>query len=360
MADISIAIIGAGIIGFQVGRELLSNGFDNFAIFEANQFCGEHSSSRNSGVLHAGIYYPEGSLKQRLCVEGNRLWTDISNDLGIPLIRPGKFIISTNSKEDSILEDILELTKKKNVPGIRRMSKLEIDEVSPYVNISNGFLSETTGILNVSEALKKFENFFFQKNIPVLKGQKVERIEREGKEFILLVNNEKIRAEVVINCAGLNGIQVREQLGLRELEDYWVKGRYLKLKKEFYTNKLIYPVPQKNLKGLGVHTSFDFDKMVRFGPDTEEVDKVDYSLKESVIDEVYPAINKIFKGIEKSELMVDYSGIRSKIKLRETGKQHIDFWIKNPISNYFEVLGTESPGLTSSPSIAKYVVSLIR
>lgn len=362
MADTSIAIIGAGIVGFQIAYELYKKGIHDFAIFEANEFAGEHSSSRNSGVLHAGIYYPEGTFKHEMCLQGNELWSQVSDELSISLQRPGKYVISTDKNEDLILENIFEQTLKKKVPGIRRMSKSEIREISPFVNISNGFFSETTGILNVSEAIKRLEEFFYQKNIPLLKGQKVEHIERSGKEFVLKVAGEKVRSEFLVNCGGLYGVTLRRKLGLQDLEDYWVKGRYLKLKKtkkDFYCEKLIYPIPNKNLKGLGVHTSFDFDKVVRFGPDTLDVHDLNYHVGKEAIEEMYPAISKVFKGFKKSDLEEDYAGVRSKIIKVPNREQHTDFWIESPLSNYIECLGIESPGLTASPSIARFVVSRI-
>ena len=182
-------------------------------------------------------------------------------------------------------------------------------------------------------------------------------------EFHFRVGEDTISAKKVINCAGLHSVEVRKMLGLNNLEARWVKGRYLKLNKKFYTDSLIYPLPKKDLKGLGVHTSFDFDKVVRFGPDTEDVDAStltpDYSLDNAVIDAMHPAIDKVFKNISLSDLTVDYAGIRSKIVDAQTGNPIPDFIIDSPLPGYLECLGIESPGLTASPAITNRVISLL-
>lgn len=357
MTDLKIAIIGAGIIGLQVARELIERGETDFAIFEKNIFPGEHSSSRNSGVLHAGIYYPKDSLKQKLCVEGNFLWGEVAKNYGIPLERSGKFIVSTSSVEDEELQQIYHFVEEKKVPGVRRATEKEIAKLRDFVEVSNAFFSETTGVVSVSEVINRLKNLLFQKNIPLLLSQGVADISQEGNGYKLKVGDDLITTEKVINCAGLEAIDIRKMLGLDNYENFWVKGRYLKLNKPYYTESLIYPLPKKNLKGLGVHTSFEFDKIVRFGPDTEDVSTIDYSVDSQIIDEMYPEIKKIFKDIQKEDLSVDYAGIRSKIKKTETGEPYTDFVLDSPVPNYFECLGIESPGLTASPAIAKKIVS---
>ncbi|MCR9205913.1 MAG: FAD-dependent oxidoreductase, partial [Halobacteriovoraceae bacterium] len=238
MADLKVAIIGAGIIGLQIARELIEQGESDFAIFEKNIYPGEHSSSRNSGVLHAGIYYPKESLKQKLCVEGNRLWTEVAQNYGISLERTGKYIVSTDESEDKELQRILNFVQEKQVPGIRAVSPQEIKELNNFVEISNAFFSETTGIVSVSEAIKVFKDLMFQKNIPLLLDQGVQALSKKERGFELVVGEDVLTAETVINCAGLEAISIRKMLGLLNFENYWVKGRYLKLNKPFYTDSL--------------------------------------------------------------------------------------------------------------------------
>lgn len=354
--QIPYVIVGAGITGLQMAYQLIKSGIagDDIAVFEQNIFPGEHSTSRNSGVLHAGLYYPKGSLKQTFCVEGNPIWSELSKELGFSLSPVGKYVVATSKKEVFELEKLFEFASEKKVPGLEWRSG---QEIKPFVHLEKAFFSKTTSIISVSEVIKSLSKFLYQKNVPVLLGQKVENIEKTLNGFELLVNGERIEASHVINCAGLFGIELRKTLGLIDLENYWVKGRYLRLNKKFFHDSLIYPLPTKELKGLGVHTSFDLDGVIRFGPDTYDVDKIDYSLDDSVIDQIYPAIAEVFKGIERKDLSVDYAGIRSKIK--HNGELYTDFWLKSPISGYWECLGIESPGLTSSPAIAKHIISKI-
>ena len=369
--DLEVAIIGAGVIGLQVARALALSGKKDIAIFEKNIYPGEHSSSRNSGVLHAGIYYPANSLKQKLCLEGNRLWEKLAKDLDISIMRTGKFIVATDSEtEDEELERLYQFVLEKRVPGIRRATSQELETLSKYVKVSSAFFSETTGVISVSEAIKALQDDLFKRDIPLLLHQPITELRKKGNdsespgEFHFRVGEDTISAKKVINCAGLHSVEVRKMLGLNNLEARWVKGRYLKLNKKFYTDSLIYPLPKKDLKGLGVHTSFDFDKVVRFGPDTEDVDAStltpDYSLDNAVIAAMHPAIDKVFKNISLSDLTVDYAGIRSKIVDAQTGNPIPDFIIDSPLPGYLECLGIESPGLTASPAITNRVISLLK
>jgi len=198
--------------------------------------------------------------------------------------------------------------------------------------------------------IKKFQDYLFQKDVPLLLGQKVENLNRD-LEFT--VGEDHFKAEVLINCGGLKGVELRSQLGLADLENNWVKGRYLKLNKKYYNDSLIYPLPEAGLKGLGVHTSFDLDGIVRFGPDTFDISEIDYKVEDDALEAMWQAIQKTFKGIEKTDLSLDYAGIRAKIKGND------DFLIQSPISGYIECLGIESPGLTASPAIAQHVVNQI-
>ena len=161
--------------------------------------------------------------------------------------------------------------------------------------------------------------------------------------------------------AGPCAIEIRNLLGLKGLSNEFIKGNYLKLTKSFYHESLVYPIPLPHLKGLGVHTSMDFNNAIRFGPNSELIDEVDYNLDKQIISKMYPAIKNYFRGIEEGDLAPDYCGVRSKIKF--FGKSRADFWIKGPkdhgIQGHVELCGIDSPGLTSSPAIAEMVINLL-
>ncbi|MDH5581162.1 MAG: FAD-dependent oxidoreductase, partial [Bdellovibrionales bacterium] len=233
-----------------------------------------------------------------------------------------------------------------------------------YVHVKKAFFSPTTAILDVSAALKGLERVLYNKDIPILFQDEVVEINKEKDGFILKTTHEEIFTSKLVNAGGLLAVSNRKKLGLNDLEDEWVKGSYLKINRNYYTDHLIYPVPEKNLKGLGVHTSFDLQHQVRFGPNTENVEVIDYSLSEKIIEDIVPSVIKTFKGLERKDFALDYSGIRSKIKYKN--QIFSDFWIKGPtcemshgVLNYIELCGIDSPGLTSAPAIAKYVLEMI-
>lgn len=352
---LDVAIIGAGVLGLQLGRKLHSLGIKDIAVFEAEKFPGEHSSSRNSGVLHAGIYYPKNSLKQALCVEGNSLWTSLAKELNVSLLRTGKYIVSTSSIGDEELKKLFNFIQEKGVPKVGWATYEKIKEIEDYVNVSSAIFSETTGIINVSELIKTLKEDLFQRNVPLLLNQAVTMISIKNSGYEIKVGEDLIYCKKLINCAGLKAVSLRKMLGLIDIEDHWIKGRYLKLNKSYYTKSLIYPMPPKDLKGLGVHTSFDFDNVVRFGPDTKNINSIDYSLDERVVDEMYPEIKKVFKGIEKKDLTLDYAGIRSKVL--KNGSVFDDFIIEETLPGYIECLGIDSPGVTASPAIVNLVAT---
>lgn len=353
---IPYVIVGAGIVGLQTAYRLLKSGVspEEIVVFEQNIYPGEHSSARNSGVLHAGLYYPKDSLKQKFCLEGNQLWDEIATELDISINRCGKYIVATNESEITDIDELFKFATEKGVPGLEWGDANEIKE---FVNVKKSFFSKSTGVVSVSEAIKGLSDFLFKVDVPVLLSQKVENLKKISNGFEFKVGSDQIQADYVINCGGHFGVDLRRSLGLNDLENLFVKGRYLKLNKKYFNDALIYPLPEKGLKGLGVHTSFDMDGIIRFGPDTFDTQNIDYQMEDDLLESMYPEIMKTFKNIVKDDLSPDYAGIRSKI-LKE-GEIYQDFWIQSPLSGYIECLGIESPGFSASPAIAKHIVNKI-
>ncbi len=366
VVEIDNIIIGGGICGLLLARELQAKyPHEETCILETELYPGEHSSSRNSGVLHAGIYYPTGSLKHQLCVEGNMLWSALSKELEIQINHCGKYVIAASANEMERLEKLYRQAISNKVPGIRKLNADEIKALSAHVHIEDGFLSESTAVIDLSGAIKALEKDLFKKNIPLMLGHQVTEISRSENGFILTAKTKEesfeIRCNKLFNMAGLQAVELRKKLGLNDLELKMVKGNYLKASQNIYKEKLIYPVPEEGLKGLGVHTSFDLEGVVRFGPNTEDISTVDYKTDSKLTQKMYAEIKKIFKGIDPEKLSPDYSGIRPKII--ENGELYQDFWIKSPqdlgIEGYFEACGIESPGFTAAPAIAKKIIKLL-
>jgi len=364
MSDIQILIVGGGIVGLSIAEALLKRERNlEVAIIEKEQYLGDHTSGRNSGVIHAGIYYSYGSLKQKFCVTGNEIWKKWARENAFPLLNCGKFIVTTQSNQIEEIESTYLQAQKNGAKNLRWATAQEMEILSQYTFAKKAFFSPSTSITDVSGVIKTLSGIVEQLGAIIVKKTNVNSIRKNANGFQLQLNNDKVTAKILVNAAGLGAVTLRRMLGLDSLEDYFVKGHYLKSTQEYYTESLIYPLPEKNLKGLGIHTTFDFNKNLKFGPDTHEVQEIKYNMPENLIGEFIPAIQQTFKNIDSSKLSLDYAGIRPKIKLN--GELYNDFWVKFPddhhIKNYFELCGIESPGLTASPVlgaiIAKHIIT---
>lgn len=359
-----IIVGGGGLVGLLTMRELhkLYPKKDK-ALLEKGHYFGDLASGRNSGVLHAGLYYPLDSLKRKYCLEGNLLWEPLAKELDISFKRCGKFLVASSKEEVPALVELFEKAKANGVQGLRWCSDTEKEEISIYCFVEKAFFSPMSGIISPSEATTKIRDDLYKSDIPLMPDYSIEEVTKDGDKFIVRTSRETFTCDIFVNAMGGFAPELRKGLGLRDIESFWVKGNYVKLNIPYYNKALIYPVPPKDLLGLGVHTSFDMDGVIRFGPDTEDCEKgYEHSVSEDIIEKMYPSISNLFKGIQKSDLQADYCGIRSKIFLN--GKLYSDFWLGDPavhnVSGYYEFLGIESPGLTASPALAKSMAERIQ
>ncbi|MES2528828.1 MAG: FAD-dependent oxidoreductase [Bdellovibrionota bacterium] len=358
IVEVDFAIGGGGIVGLCIARELMTRfPQSQTVVVEKEKYLGEHSSGRNSGVLHAGIYYPNRSKKHLLCLEGNALWNDLAQALDIKLKRCGKFIFSTSTDEDLHLDEIFERSIKNNVPGINYVHGADLQNLRSNVNAHAAIFSPMTGIIDASEALLRLKYSIDSKGGNIDMGSSISDVEYDGRYFLLQTETYIIKTPIFINCLGHGGVTLRKKLGLQNLEAKVVKGNYLSTTQKLNYSSLYYPVPPRDMKGLGVHSTIDFDGRVKFGPDIEDTDTVDYSPSLLSLNQMTSKITEYFKDIKPELLFWDYAGCRSKIF--HNNKLYVDFWIESPVPNYIECLGIESPGLTSAPAIAKAVCKLI-
>ncbi len=360
--NVDHCIIGGGVVGLFTAY-FLQEKFpkDTICLLEKNVFLGEGSTSRNSGVLHSGIYYPKNSLKHLLCIEGLSFWKSCELFDEESIKTTGKYIFAMNSTEQDRLDSLREKGINNGVEGLRFASKVERKEISQYVNCSSALFSPSSGLVNVPLILKKLENHLDSKGVMIMKSHGDFSLRKSKSGFTVEYPDYDIEVSNLFNCAGLSAVEIRKKLNLNELSDYYVKGSYLSTTQKISHPTLLYPIPPLEMKGLGVHSTMNWDGTIKFGPNTRDVEEVNYSLEEEDLESMKESVMQMFKGIERSKLYPDYSGIRAKVK--KDNNLWTDFWIRSGkefnMPGYFEACGIESPGLTASPAIGRKMASFV-
>ena len=359
-----VIIIGGGVIGLCIARELSSSGKE-IIILEKNDRAGDVTSSRNSGVIHAGIYYPENFLKTKLCVEGNKLIYEYAKEKKINHKKYGKFIIATKKTELSNLEAIFTQGKKNNV-DIIKVEKEKVLESNPGLIFHEALYSPNSGVIDVPEYVTALEGDIQHfGGLISLRTSFLSAKKRKGSFIVSCLAEDEfsIKSKYLINCSGLNN-----ELTLKSLENfpddkiyknYFAKGHYFKYSGISPFSNLIYPVSGQH--SLGIHVGFDLAGGMRFGPDVEFVNEIDYSFNESLKNKFVDSISQYWPNIDPEKLHPDYTGIRPKItkpseKMRDFSIQTIK---DHGIKNFINLQGIESPGLTSSLAIGSLVKSLM-
>lgn len=367
MDKVDIVIIGAGVIGLAVASEVSGTGKSVFML-EKNNCWGQETSSRNSEVIHAGIYYPQGSLKAKSCVYGRKMLYALCEKEGIPFKKTGKLIIATCEAEIETLNEVYNQAKSNGV-DLQFLSKQDARKKEPDVFCLGALFSPETGIVDSHALMKYFLNKANANGVNLVCSSEVVGIEKQGREYKITVNNQgetiSFLSRVVINCAGNNADKVAAMCGLdieaRGYQQYYLKGNYFRLsnKSKFVTRHLVYPVPQK--RSLGVHTVLDLQGEVRLGPDEEEVEKIDYCVNENKKRFFFESARKYLTFIAEDDLSADMAGIRPQLRRPNRGNFR-DFFISHENTLGFpgliNLIGIESPGLTASPYIGKYVAEM--
>lgn len=373
MEKVDVIIIGAGVVGLAIAAQL-SQKHSNFsiALLEQHDKFGKETSSRNSEVIHAGLYYPTGSLKAKLCVDGNEKLYEFCERYAVPYQRIGKLIIARSENETSALNIILNQGRKNGVQGLQLLDKRQLFKLEPNVNAIAGILSSSTGIIDSHSFMSRLEWIALKQGTIIAYNHKVVKVEKseDGYEVYYQVQGRKLElvsSNWLINSAGLNSDHIPssleldiERLGYRI---YPCKGEYFGVsnKKSSLVNKLIYPPPLENLKGLGIHATKTLDGRLRLGPNAFYVDRLDYNINTDHVKEFYEAVKTYMPFLEITDLYPDMAGIRPKIQ--GPGDNFRDFIVRHEVDYGFEglinLIGIESPGLTSSLSLAEMVSDLI-
>lgn len=360
-----ICIVGAGVVGLALARALSAHwGKASILVLEQHAGVGQETSSRNSEVIHAGLYYPPGSLKARLCVRGNALLYDFCARHDIPHKRLGKLIVA-QSGEDSALEQLLASAQACGVDSLTPLSRQDITRLEPLLQASAALWSPDTGIIDSHALMHRLRHEAELSGVLVATHSRFLSADCRGPGvFDVDVETRgedapyRLRSRILINCAGLSASQVAAAIGGIDQSlvpaIHLVKGHYFALSGRSPFRHLIYPVPDASHRGLGIHATLDMAGLCRFGPDIEPIDAVDYNVDEARRPVFARAIRAYYPALDESRLQAAYAGIRPRLS-----SAYADFMVQDEhvhgCPGLIQLFGIESPGLTASLALAELV-----
>ncbi len=369
MADASVAIIGGGVVGLAIAAEL-SGTYSPLLVLERRDKYGQETSSRNSEVIHAGIYYPHGSLKARLCVEGKRLLYEICERNGVPFRRITKVITATNESEVPALEKLYQHGVA-NGAELELLTEKQVHALEPHIASAAGIFSPSTGILSAHGLMDCYYHTAKQNGAVIQTHCEVVGVERRNGEYLISIREggeiSTFTSERVINAAGLECDTIAQLAGIdidaAGYRIHYAKGCYFALPSSYKNliSRLVYPVPPKET--LGVHALIDLGGRIKFGPDIEYLHdrKLNYDVDENKRHAFAASVRRILPMVKDEDLTPDMSGIRPKLQAEGGAVQ--DFIIREEaergLPGFINLIGIESPGLTASPAIARYVRKLM-
>jgi glycerol-3-phosphate dehydrogenase len=368
----NIVIIGGGVVGCAVARAVSERWSDVFLVEQMPRF-GMGTSTRNSGVIHSGIYYPPGSLKAELCVAGNRMLHEFCAAHNVPHRNCGKLVVAHDPKQITDLEHLAENGRANGVEGLRIVDRAAVRAREPHIEAAAALEVPSTGIVSAEDLIKTLARMATDSGASLLTRTRVVRLDpRADSVAVTLVegdasdgaqpSEETIEARCVINCAGLYADEIAAMLGNLSYRIYPVRGEYCELvrAKSYLINNLVYPLPHADGLSLGVHLTRTLWGTVLVGPTADYVaEKNDYERNRLPVEEFMRRAKSMLPEIEAADLQLAYSGIRA--KLVPPGHAGIaDFVITRDanVPRAIQLIGIESPGLTSSLAIAEQVVSL--
>ena len=370
-SDIDAVVIGAGVVGLACGRALARAGHET-VILERHGAIGTEISARNSEVIHAGIYYPKGSLKARLCVEGREMLYNYLDAHKLPHRKCGKLIVATEEAQLGELEAIAQRARENGVADLRDLTGAEVRAMEPALRAEAALLSPSTGILDAHAYMLSLQGEFEDADGMIAFRSDVARVTHEGDAFLVHVEGAEpmtLRTRIVVNAGGLWAPSLARRIeGLDAAHvpvPHFAKGNYFSLTGRAPFSHLIYPGPEA--AGLGVHLTLDMGGQARFGPDVEWIEikegsEPDYAVKPERGEKFYAAVRRYWPDLKDGALTPAYSGVRPKVNA--TDEAAADFMISGPeahgVSGLVNLFGIESPGLTASLAIAERVVEMVR
>jgi len=359
--QIDVAVIGAGVSGLAAARAIAGRGLST-CVLERHARPGLDTSTHNSGVIHGGMYYPAGTLKARLCVEGRRLLYEFCADNQVPHRRCGKIIIANDAAETAILEDLLTLGRGNDVEGLEMVGADFIARREPQVHAVAALHSPETGIIDAESYVKMLLRAAEAADVIFLPASPLVGGEPLADGIALKTERETIHAQQVVNAAGLYADDVSRMLGGEAFTIFPCRGEYAELTpaKRAIVNHLVYPIPDPSGHGLGVHLVKTLAGAVWLGPTIKYQErKDDYEHDRLPVDAFLAPAQRILRGVELEDLRLSGSGIRA--KLHGPTQSFADFFIARDRNNpaVVQAAGIDSPGLTSSLAIGKLVADIV-
>ncbi len=366
MEEVDCIVVGAGVVGLAVARALAMSGRE-VIILEAAEGIGTGTSSRNSEVIHGGIYYPANSLMARFCVAGRRMLYPFCAEKNVPHVNCGKLIVATNEREDSMLAGIKMRAEANGVEGMRVLTAAEAIAMEPNLQCTSALHSPATGIVDSHGFMVALQGDAENAGAVAVFHSHMLAARAQDRWIEVDVGGEEpmtLRCRLLVNSAGLDAPDLAGKIaGMprdRVPTTYYAKGNYFTLAGRSPFSRLIYPVPVPG--GLGVHLTIDLGGQARFGPDVEWIDSLDYTVDPSRSDSFYAAVRTYWPGLKDGALQPGYAGIRPKIVPKGAPGQ--DFVVQGPqthgVAGLINLFGIESPGLTASMAIAEHVLEISR
>lgn len=366
-----ITIIGAGVIGLAIAKALSSMkslGNTEIILLEKNSSFGMETSSRSSEVIHAGIYYPQGSMKGNLCVEGNEMLYDICRRNNIPHFNSGKLIVSTNEQEEALIPELYRKASANNARGVRIVERDEINRIESNIKSNLAIYCPSSGTIDSHSYMQYLEAKSQNSGVTFAYNSEVVGIDKRAGDYLLTVNNPdgslySFETDILINAAGLFSEKISRMLGIdTDFNKYnlvYRKGIYFRVHKklDLYPKALIYPIPPDS-GSVGIHTTPDLFGGMRLGPFIGlEQKEIEYSVDESMHQYFYEQAKAYLPFLEYDDIAPDNAGILP--QLQKPGEPMRDFIIRNEadkgLDGFINLVGIESPGLTCAPAIGKLI-----
>lgn len=364
MDFIECVVVGAGVVGLAAASALARSGRE-VVIIEREKLFGSGISSRNSEVIHAGLYYPQGSLKAKLCIEGNQRLYEFCRRRAVGHRNCGKLIVATSEAQIAELEAIRKRAESCGVEDLTWLDAASVQAMEPALHCVAALMSPSTGIIDSHSFMLSLLSEAEEAGGVIAYDSRVTRIELDGDGALLCINGEEkpsLRTKFLVNSAGLHAVELAEKMIGFPREHiplyHYAKGSYFTLTGKSPFSRLIYPVPEPG--GLGVHLTLDLAGQARFGPDVEWVDEPDFEVDPRRGDSFYAAIRHYWPDLRDGALEPGYAGVRPKLSGR--GEPAADFYIagaeSHGVPGVINLFGIESPGLTASLAIAEEVLRL--